>query len=58
MVMVLFWKILFKKITIEVRLLGVDAPEKSYCNKIKKDEKELHIPAELLLKLGFISYNF
>ena len=55
--MVLFWKILFKK-TIEVRLLGINAPEKSYCNKIKKDEKELHIPAELLLKLSFISYNF
>jgi micrococcal nuclease len=43
---------------IEVRFLGIDAPEMSYCNKIKKDEKELHIPASLLIKLGYLSLNF
>jgi micrococcal nuclease len=42
----------------EVRFLGIDAPEMSYCNKIKKDEKELHLPAALLIKLGFLSFNF
>jgi micrococcal nuclease len=49
--------IMTKKI-IEVRFLGIDAPEMSYCNKIKKDEKELNLPAELLIKLGFLSFNF
>ena len=43
---------------IEVRFLGIDAPELKYCDKIKKDEKELHIPAALLIKLGFLSLNF
>ena len=42
----------------EVRFLGIDAPELNYCDKIKKDEKELHIPAALLIKLGFKSLNF
>ncbi|MBG6111671.1 micrococcal nuclease [Flavobacterium sp. CG_9.10] len=42
----------------EVRLYGIDAPEMNYCNKIKKDEKELHIPAALLIKLGYLSFNF
>jgi len=43
---------------IEVRFLGIDAPEMNYCNKIKKDEKELHLPAALLIKLGYLSFNF
>ena len=42
----------------EVRFYGIDAPEMSYCNKIKKDEKELHIPAALLIKLGHLSFKF
>ena len=42
----------------EIRLYGIDAPEMNYCNKIKKDEKELHIPAALLIKLGYLSFNF
>ncbi len=43
---------------IEIRLYGIDAPEMSYCNKIKKDEKELQMPASLLIKLGFASLDF
>ena len=43
---------------IEVRFLGIDAPEINYCDKIKKDEKELQLPAALLIKLGFLSFNF
>lgn len=42
----------------EVRLYGIDAPEMNYCNKIKKDEKELQIPAALLIKLGYMSFEF
>lgn len=42
----------------EIRLYGIDAPEINYCNKIKKDEKELQLPVALLIKLGFLSFNF
>jgi micrococcal nuclease len=42
----------------EVRLYGIDAPEMNYCSKIKNDEKELHLPAALLIKLGFMSFEF
>ena len=42
----------------EIRLYGIDAPEMSYCNKIKKDEKELHLPAAFLIKLGYMSFEF
>jgi len=43
---------------LEVRFLGIDAPEINYCNKIKKDEKEVQVPAALLIQLGFLSLNF
>jgi micrococcal nuclease len=42
----------------EVRLYGIDAPEINYCKKIKKDEKELQVPVALLIKLGYLSFNF
>lgn len=42
----------------EVRLYGIDAPEINYCNKVKKDEIELQVPAALLIKLGYLSFNF
>ena len=42
----------------EVRLYGIDAPEMNYCDKIQKDEKELQIPAALLIKLGYMSFEF
>ena len=42
----------------DVRLYGIDAPEINYCKKIKKDEKELQVPAALLIKLGYLSFNF
>ncbi|MBU0942108.1 MAG: thermonuclease family protein [Bacteroidetes bacterium] len=48
----------YSKKEFEVRLYGIDAPEMNYCNKIKKDEKELHIPAALLIKLGYKSFEF
>jgi len=49
---------IISKKEIEVRFLGIDAPEINYCNKIKKDEKELQLPAALLINLGFMSFNF
>lgn len=42
----------------EIRLYGIDAPEMNYCKKVKKDEKELQMPASLLIKLGFQSLEF
>ena len=42
----------------EIRLYGIDAPEMNYCNKIKRDERELQMPVALLIKLGFLSFNF
>jgi micrococcal nuclease len=50
-------EILSKK-QFEVRFLGIDAPELNYCDKIKKDEKELQTPAALLIKLGYLSLKF
>ena len=51
-------KDIISKKEFEVRFYGIDAPEINYCNKIKKDEKELQLPAALLIKLGFMSFNF
>jgi len=39
----------------EFRLLGIDAPEIKYCSKLKQDEKETHIPAQLLIHLGKVA---
>lgn len=36
----------------EFRLLGIDAPEIKLCSKVRQDEKETHIAAGLLIKLG------
>ena len=49
---------IISKKEFEVRLYGIDAPEINYCSKIKNDEKELQIPAALLIKLGFLAVNF
>ena len=49
---------IISKKEFEVRFYGIDAPEIKYCNKIKKDEQELQIPAALLIKLGYLSFNF
>lgn len=48
----------YSKKEFEVRLYGIDAPEMNYCNKIKKDEKELHLPASFLIELGYKSFEF
>ena len=49
---------IISKKEFEVRFLGIDAPEINYCKKIKQDEKELQVPAALLIKLGYLSFNF
>ena len=49
---------IISKKDFELRFLGIDAPEINYCNKIQQDEKELQFPAALLIKLGYLSFNF
>lgn len=49
---------IFDKKEIEVRLLGVDAPELKDCRKLRQDERELHLPGNLLIELGWMSKIF
>lgn len=43
---------------IEFRMYGIDAPEIKVCKKLRQDEKEQHLPGELLIELGLISASF
>ena len=49
---------IFNKKEIEIRLLGIDAPEIKRCRKLKQDERELHLPGQLLIELGKMSWRF
>jgi micrococcal nuclease len=49
---------MFTNQSVEIRLLGLDAPESRRCKKLIQDEKETHLPATLLLELGQASYSF
>lgn len=42
----------------EFRLYGIDAPEIKKCRKLVEDERKLHLPGQLLIKLGYQSMNF
>ena len=42
----------------EIRLLGIDAPEVSNCKKLIQDERETHLPGQLLIELGRASKQF
>jgi micrococcal nuclease len=48
----------FGKVEKEIRLLGIDAPEIRRCKKLLQDEKETHLPAQLLIELGRRSLNY
>ncbi|HQV79231.1 MAG TPA: thermonuclease family protein [Chitinophagales bacterium] len=54
----LFCYNIFNKKEIEIRLLGIDAPEIKRCRKLKQDERELHLPGQLLIELGYQSKNY
>jgi len=49
---------MFNKSEEEIRFLGIDAPELKRCRKLDQDERETHIPGELLMELGRLSFNF
>jgi micrococcal nuclease len=42
----------------EIRLYGIDAPEIKRGDKLKQDERELHLPGTFLLTLGYKSFDF
>ena len=43
---------MFGRNETEIRLLGIDAPEVRRSKKLKQDERETHLPGQLLLELG------
>jgi len=43
---------------IEIRLLGIDAPEIKWCKKLKKDEQITRLAGAFLIKLGLLSKRF
>jgi len=43
---------MFGKNETEIRFLGIDAPEVRRSKKLKQDERETHLPGQLLLELG------
>jgi micrococcal nuclease len=47
----------FSKRQIEIRLLGIDAPEIKRCRKLHQDERETHLPGQLLIELGHQSWE-
>lgn len=48
---------LFSKREQEIRLLGIDAPEIKRCKKLFQDERETHLPGQLLMELGRLSWK-
>ena len=48
----------FSKEEMEIRFLGIDAPEIKGCRKLIQDERETHIAGQLLMMLGRQSFNF
>jgi micrococcal nuclease len=49
---------IFNKKEIEIRLLGIDAPEIKRCRKLIQDERVLHLLGQLLIELGYRSKKY
>lgn len=49
---------MFGKNETEIRFLGIDAPEIRKSKKLRQDERETHLPGQLLLELGQASKNY
>lgn len=49
---------IFDKKIIEVRFLGIDAPELKLCKKLYQDERETHLAAHFLIELGRKSLKY
>ena len=48
---------IFTKAEEEIRLLGIDAPEIKKCRKLLQDERETHLPGQLLIEMGNLSWE-
>ena len=48
---------IFTKAEEEIRLLGIDAPEIKKCRKLLQDERETHLPGQLLIEMGNLSWD-
>ena len=49
---------MFGRNQTEIRFLGIDAPEVKRSKKLKQDERETHLPGQLLLELGHASKKY
>ncbi|QEC66146.1 hypothetical protein FRZ67_02055 [Panacibacter ginsenosidivorans] len=49
---------MFGRKETEIRFLGIDAPEVRRSRKLKQDERETHLPGQLLLELGQASKQY
>lgn len=49
---------MFGKNETEIRFLGIDAPEVRRSKKLNQDERETHLPGQLLLELGIASKQY
>lgn len=49
---------IFDKKLIEIRFLGIDAPELKLCKKLFQDERETHLANHFLIELGRKSLNY
>lgn len=49
---------IFDNTEIEIRFLGIDAPELKICKKLKQDERETHLAAQFLMELGRKSLKY
>lgn len=48
---------IFNRELEEIRFLGIDAPEIKRCKKMNQDEREAHLPGQLLIELGYESWE-
>lgn len=53
----IFVQDIFSKEEVEIRFLGIDAPEIKRCKKLDQDERETHLPGQLLIELGHQSWE-
>ncbi len=53
----LFVQDIFSLVEQEIRFLGIDAPEIKRCRKLDQDERETHLPGQLLMELGRQSWE-
>lgn len=49
---------MFGRKETEIRFHGIDAPEIRRSKKLKQDERETHLPGQLLLQLGLASKQY